>query len=304
VAGVGALFTKEFFEVAKAHLADGGAFVQWFHLYDMDDEMVRLILRTLGDVFPDVTLWHIENDIALVARTRPFDNDLDRMDARFKLTPVREYFNRLGVYDLFALLSLQLASEDGFRHILDEGPLHVDDLPLLEYRAPRAQFARSYSFYLMKHDERVLGDKSRLLYGEWVRTHPIGLNEAIDFTLLQSQQPWSPETFRLRWLDRVLEQCREPWTLARIVANFEHTKRTKEADRSLAALMAIDPASSRTLMLRAQIAIKRETTEKAAKDPAIRALLEECVSSPVKGGDVFRTTCRGYAESLGMTLAK
>ena len=70
VAGVGSLFTREFFEAARDRLAPGGALVQWFHIYDMDDAMVRLILPSAPDL-PNRNLHHADP-----ASHRPFASGL------------------------------------------------------------------------------------------------------------------------------------------------------------------------------------------------------------------------------------
>ena len=306
VAGVSSLFTREFFQAVSARLDDGGSFVQWFHLYDMDDDTVRLILRTLASVFPEVSVWHFENDIALLARKRPMARDLGTLQERFGAPAVRSYFNKLGVYDLFSLLSLQLASEEGVRKLLagDAGPLHEDDLPRLEYHAPRAQFDRSYSFWLTAHDERVAllrsPAASDLLIADVLRARPPTLSEMIDFTLVQSAQPWSPERFRLLYFERVLASCREPWTLGRLVLSFERAKREREAERALAALETLEPSSARTMFLRVELRLRRLGPEQAARDPLVAGLLASCGRAPES--DPYRKSCRALAQSLKLPL--
>ena len=61
IAGVAALFTKEFFEGAKARLAPGGLICQWAHTYDISGDDLRSIVATFMSVFPDGTLWLIED---------------------------------------------------------------------------------------------------------------------------------------------------------------------------------------------------------------------------------------------------
>jgi hypothetical protein len=261
--------------------------------------MLRLILRTVGAVFPYVTIWHFENDIALVARTRAAPRDLASMHARFEAG--RDYLARFGVYDLPSLLSLQLASEEGFRALLDAGPLHDDDRPTLEYRAPRAQFARAYSFFLTTVDERrQLDARSRLLFGELLRQRPLRDGEMVDFTLLQAGQPWAPEPFRFRYFEQVLASCREPWTLGQLVVNLERTRRPVEAERALAAVATLDPDGPRTWFLRAELRLRRVGEAAAPGDRALREALLACDRAP--DGDPFRRACRGLAERLAVTL--
>ena len=310
VAGVSSLFTREFFEVVRDHLEPGGSYVQWFHLYDMDDEMMRLILRTVSTVFPYTTIWQFDNDIAIVARATPFDHDLAEMARRFALPEVRRYFDKLGVYDLFSLLSTQIASEGAARVLGGDGPVHEDDRPVLEYHSPRAQFDRAYSFLLARGDERRHLDRdSRLMFVDRIRRALPSLDEAIDFTLLHAAQPRTPEAFRYRYLDRVLAESKEAFTFARLVTTYEKLARVladadrvrcyREADRSLAALERLEPTAPRTTWLRA-VARARRVGTGAATDAVLAELLGICNRAPA--ADRYRGNCRDLAHGLGIAL--
>jgi spermidine synthase len=68
IAGVAALFTREFFEAAKARLTPGGLICQWAHTYNIADADLRSIVGTFTAVFPNGTLWLIGgDDVLLVA---------------------------------------------------------------------------------------------------------------------------------------------------------------------------------------------------------------------------------------------
>ena len=56
MAGLASLFTRECFELAKAHLNDGGIFVQFTHAYQMDWHTFAMIGRTFSEVFPNSML--------------------------------------------------------------------------------------------------------------------------------------------------------------------------------------------------------------------------------------------------------
>ena len=52
MAGVAALFTREFFEAARARLKPDGLLCQWAHTYDMSPDDLKSIVRTFALVFP------------------------------------------------------------------------------------------------------------------------------------------------------------------------------------------------------------------------------------------------------------
>ncbi len=67
MAGVSALFTREFFAAARARLRSGGIFCQWTHTYEIADSDLQSIVATFASVFPDGTMWLVgEGDLLLI----------------------------------------------------------------------------------------------------------------------------------------------------------------------------------------------------------------------------------------------
>lgn len=66
-AGVASLFTKEFYDSARARLNQGGVFLQWMQAYEIDARTVRTILSTLQQSFGHVEIWETKtSDVVLV----------------------------------------------------------------------------------------------------------------------------------------------------------------------------------------------------------------------------------------------
>jgi predicted membrane-bound spermidine synthase len=86
VTGVEMLFSREFLEAARARLAPGGVYGQWFHAYESDEEIVSLILRTYASVFPHVSIWFTNaTDMLLLGFDRPERAlDVRSLEARFR----------------------------------------------------------------------------------------------------------------------------------------------------------------------------------------------------------------------------
>ena len=57
MAGVATLFTREFFEAARARLKPDGLLCQWAHTYDISAADLQSIVRTFASVFPQGTMW-------------------------------------------------------------------------------------------------------------------------------------------------------------------------------------------------------------------------------------------------------
>ncbi len=57
VKGTSTLYSKEYYELVKAHLKTGGVVAQWLPIYDSDPATVRSELATFFQVFPNGTVW-------------------------------------------------------------------------------------------------------------------------------------------------------------------------------------------------------------------------------------------------------
>jgi spermidine synthase len=55
--GAAALYTEEYFELARRHLSSGGVITQWVPLYESSSEVVKSELATFFAVFPEGTVW-------------------------------------------------------------------------------------------------------------------------------------------------------------------------------------------------------------------------------------------------------
>ena len=142
LAGVGGLFTRDFFEAARARLAPHGVMAQWLQTYELDDETVRLVLRTFHSVFPEVTVWQAQgNDYILIGGDQPLAVDPALLERRFQAEAVRRSLSRTSVDSVAGLLARQVLSPAGVAAAAGPGPVNTDQFPTLEFDAPRGFFA-------------------------------------------------------------------------------------------------------------------------------------------------------------------
>jgi spermidine synthase len=88
VKGTSTLYSKEYYELVKAHLNPGGVVAQWLPIYDSDPATVKSELATFFEVFPGGTVWsnNIPNqggyDLVLVGQLESAPINLDAVQAR------------------------------------------------------------------------------------------------------------------------------------------------------------------------------------------------------------------------------
>lgn len=161
IAGMGNLFSVEFFEAVASRLRPGGMLTQWLHMYEMDDSTLAIALNTLSSVFPEVTVWNPQaNDILMVASMEPVTIDTAMLSTVLHDSGVLEHldngFAARVPRNATDFLSLQVLSPGRFRELFPgHGQLNRDRRPVLEYRAPRAFFTGAHAT-LMHNDERLL----------------------------------------------------------------------------------------------------------------------------------------------------
>jgi spermidine synthase len=146
MAGVAALFTREFFQSARARLKPGGLLCQWAHTYDIATSDLRSIVATFGSVFPQGTMWMVgEGDLLLIGGaddSRPLE--LDRL-AGAAAADVSRALDDVGISGDgrgFALLSLYAGGPHELARFGAGAPLQTDDRTALEFSAPRGIYGR------------------------------------------------------------------------------------------------------------------------------------------------------------------
>lgn len=140
LAGIGNLYTREFYQGCLNQLRPGGIMGQWFHTYAASDADVRMTLRTFFSVFPEGAVYQVGSfDILLVGGlTAP-----ELTEARIREVAQSETKAATLLTTIFPRPEMALGCFLATRAEVMESlspyesePLNTDDLPLLEYRAP------------------------------------------------------------------------------------------------------------------------------------------------------------------------
>jgi spermidine synthase len=154
--GVGSIFSREFYEMAASRLQESGVICQWFHVYEMNDAIVSMVLRTFASVFPNFEIWDAAGgDILILGAERPFESSPNVYRGIFDRAEVRKDMEALGIKTPETLWARQLASQDTAFAIPGYGPLQSDVFPVLEYDAPKAFYLGGWSALLVLFDERT-----------------------------------------------------------------------------------------------------------------------------------------------------
>ncbi len=139
--GVANLFTREYYEAARARLRPGGLFVQWLQTYRVDYQTVSMFYATFQSVFPHVETWQTQGgDLLLIGSQETAVYDVAALRERIKQPPFHEAFTLVWrTNDLEGVFSHYLSNSDFPNAILAQRriPLNTDDRPLLEFAFAR-----------------------------------------------------------------------------------------------------------------------------------------------------------------------
>ncbi len=282
MAGGGSLFTTEAFQLARDRLTPGGLLAQWFHCYEMNDDLLALVIRTLRSVFPHVAIWELyPEDLLLIASMEPIQPDLDAIASRVLEAGIAADLARVGVAGPATLLSLQAMTSAQVGELTGDGPLHHDDWPILEHRATRSLLAGSHARLVRRHDARRWPlEGSGLVLSRWLKEHPLTAPEAQALFTLHTRFPAAPAAFRLGLVEGLANGDDGEFlidllfTLTR-EAHFEH------AEKVALSLMQKVPHVPRALLAVADLRLRQTKLGGDGSDVAARTahhLLRRCVT--------------------------
>jgi spermidine synthase len=140
--GAGSLYTVEHFQAIRGLLEPGGLFCQWLPLYQLDLNVLRVIVRTFLQVFPQGTAYLAHYSlqtpiIGLIGTTDPVRYTPDWLDCRVQDATLRGKLHSLRLNDSYALLGNFLAGRDDLAAFAGAGPVNTDDHPVITFEAPR-----------------------------------------------------------------------------------------------------------------------------------------------------------------------
>jgi spermidine synthase len=139
ISRVGYLYTRDYYELIRSHLREGGVVCQWMPLYQISPTRLRSAIKTFASVFPNATLWHVKKHALFVAKKGAVSIDYALLQRKFAQPALREDLASIGIDGPEALLSLLLMGPAEIRDFVNQGagvPENTDDHPYLEYFVP------------------------------------------------------------------------------------------------------------------------------------------------------------------------
>ena len=138
------LYTKEFYELCRAHLSTDGIMAQWLPFHGLPPDDYKTIVRTFQRVFPHATLWRSNNYSIMVGTMQPLAIDWAVLQEKMAPPRVQRSLANIDLGNGFALLNSLVMDESALRHYVGEGPLNTDDHPYISFVSPRGYNSGSW----------------------------------------------------------------------------------------------------------------------------------------------------------------
>lgn len=141
VSGIASLFSLEFYDQVKRYLNRDGLFVQWLHLYEINQPLISTVMNALSASFEDYVVYaNNGDDIMIVARA---DGKVPELNGRLFSDPAfAEPLQRLSMKDIADLEVRRLGGkavlEPYFRSF--GMPANSDYYPVLDQNSARQRF--------------------------------------------------------------------------------------------------------------------------------------------------------------------
>jgi spermidine synthase len=144
VSGVASLFTREFYQFVPRHLNPGGVFVQWVQIYEINDELIGAVTRSLAESFTDFRVYVTANaDLLIVAKADGMLGPLS--DTVFHEPALTAELARVGLISAAELSVHQIGDRRSLMPLFNAASQRTnsDFNPILSLEAPRTRFTNS-----------------------------------------------------------------------------------------------------------------------------------------------------------------
>lgn len=144
VSGVSSLFTVEFYHRVRSRLQPNGIFVQWFHLYEMDDVAVSSVIASIDRVFPSYRIYLSSNaDIIIVAGAAA---QLQQPDWSVMSFPeIAADLRRFPPVPPEIFAATELGGRSALHEYLAHAAVNSDFRPILDLNGERLRFRKEFA---------------------------------------------------------------------------------------------------------------------------------------------------------------
>lgn len=143
VRGAATLYTREYLDLARAHLNPGGVMTEWVPLYESHADAVKSEIATFLEAFPDGTVWANNEDghgydLVMLGQSGPTHIDINALSQRLgdpANAPIVASLDEVGISSLFSLFGSYAGRRSDLGPWLKDAVINRDRNLKLQYIA-------------------------------------------------------------------------------------------------------------------------------------------------------------------------
>ena len=137
------LYTREFYDICRQRLKQGGMMAQWVPTHGLSAEEYRTIVRTFFHVFPHSSIWLNQIYTILLATPESLEVDFNALTARMSPPAIQANLKKVELAEPLAFLSMLGLGETAIQEYVGAGEINTD--------------ARTYAGYLRDNESGLDG---------------------------------------------------------------------------------------------------------------------------------------------------
>jgi len=141
LSGVSTFYTREYYQLCLDHLEPGGIVSQWIPLHSLNPDIVRSLVRTFYESFPECCMWFINADVFMIGSDQPLIVDYSLLKQRIAPQTVQQELARVELGDIEELMVCFFMSKDKVDAYSRGASIMTDDRPWAEFAAPKEVYA-------------------------------------------------------------------------------------------------------------------------------------------------------------------
>lgn len=171
------LYSKEFYQIIRNSLTEGGVFQQWIQLHHISKYDIGRIIKTFKSYFKYPTLWIMGHQAIIVAKKNmPISIDYEKAIMLQNKIKVNKLLNKIGYNSIFNIFNHLTLSSENITELLNQlgieksGDLetHTDMNPILEFSTPRGNSLKN----AYETNRALLFDYKRFKLNEFIKNIP------------------------------------------------------------------------------------------------------------------------------------
>lgn len=142
VSGVSSLFTTEFYSDVKRHMSENAVLAQWFHTYEMSDDVLFSMLAALNQNFKFYDIYTVPStpmDIIIIASDSPVRLNPSSLNNAMSM----EEMKRLQIAPTKLCMMQYVIGKQALQRFLQNRPVNSEWNPVMDNLAEKAYFTQS-----------------------------------------------------------------------------------------------------------------------------------------------------------------